>query len=298
MPQSLAQNLTLDDVTGHRYRQLRRKAVPAISAHAMGAAITDELKDRCASSYRRDVVSFVLGDSHHPGGTDLTRRLARALELRPGMRVADIASGHGTTAFLLACEFGVDVEGVDLAGELVAGANARATELELDDCVTFRVAGSERLPFEDGSVDALVCECAFSTFSDKSTAAAEMRRVLRPGGRVGITDVALDPERLGAELDSLAGWIACLAGARPVSAYRSLLAGAGLELTFVEAHDESLARMIEDFDSRLVASRLARLPALEGLDYELARDRTAMAACAVRDGSAGYALMVAESPSG
>lgn len=263
----------------------------------MGAAITDESNDCRAASYRRDVVSFVLGDSHHPGGTDLTRRLARALELRPGMRVADIASGHGTTAFLLACEFGVDVEGVDRAGELVAGANAKATELELDDCVTFRVGGSERLPYEDGSVDALVCECAFSTFSDKVTAAAEMARVLRPGGRVGITDVALDPERLG-ELESLAGWIACLADARPVSAYRSLLAGAGLELTFVEAHDESLARMIEDFDSRLVASRLARLPALEGLDYELARDRTAMAACAVRDGSAGYALMVAESPSG
>ena len=48
----------------------------------------------------------------------------------------------------------------------------------------------------------------------------------------------------------------------------------------------------------VMKTTVARLPALEGLDYELARDRTAMAACAVRDGSAGYALMVAESPSG
>ena len=100
----------------------------------------------------------MLGDSCLPGGTDLTPRLARALELRPGMRVADLACGRGTTAFLLACEFGVDVDGVDLGAELMAGANAKAAELELDDCVIFWVADTERLPFEDGSVDALIAE--------------------------------------------------------------------------------------------------------------------------------------------
>jgi hypothetical protein len=254
----------------------------------------DELKLCCASSYQRDVVSLILGDSYHPGGTELTRRLARSLELRPGMRVVDIASGPGTTALLLASEFGVDVEGVDLGDEMVAGANAKAAELDLDDGATFRVGDAERLPFEDGSVDALICECAFCTFPDKTTAAAEMARVLRPGGRVGITDVALDPERLDAELQSLAGWVACLADARPVSAYRSLLADAGLEVTVVEAHDEALARMIEQIDARLVAFRLAKVPALEGVDFELARERTALAARAVGEGIAGYTLLVAE----
>jgi arsenite methyltransferase len=263
-----------------------------------GRLITNELKLCRASSYERDVVSLFLGDSYHPGGTDLTRRLARALELRPGMQVADIASGPGTTAFLLACEFGVDVDGIDLADELVAGANAEAADLDLDDYVTFRMGDAARLPFEDASVDILFCECAFSTFPDKPTVAAEMARVLRPGGRVGITDVALDPDRLDGELTSLAGWVTCLADARPVSAYRSLLAAAGLRLTFVEAHDEALACMIEQIDARLDPVRLGRVPALEGVDVELAREHTATAARAVRDGVAGYALMVAEKPDG
>ena len=55
------------------------------------------------------------------------------------------------------------------------------------------------------SFDAVVCECAFCTFPDKPTAAAEFARVLRPGGRVGITDVTLDPARLDDELRTLAG---------------------------------------------------------------------------------------------
>jgi arsenite methyltransferase len=265
-------------------------------SNAMGATITDDLKLRRAD--QRDVASLVLGDSYLPGGTDLTRRLARALELRPGMRVADLTCGSATTAFLLACEFGVDVDGVDLGARFVARANAEAAELELDEYVTFWVGDTERLPFEDGSVDALISECAFCTFPDKSTAAAEMARVLRPGGRVGIADVALDPQRPDPALESLAGWVACLADARPVAAYGSLLAAAGLELTFVEAHDEALAGMIERVDVGLVASRVDEVPALEGVDVEQARERTAMAARAVRDGTAGYALMVAESPSG
>ncbi|HEX4540461.1 MAG TPA: methyltransferase domain-containing protein [Acidimicrobiales bacterium] len=293
MPQSLAQNVTLDDVTGHRYRHIGGKRTGDLS-NAKGAAIIDELKLCRALSDERDVVSLVLGDSYHPGGTDLTRRLARALELRPGMRVAVLASGPGATAFLLACEFGVDVDGVDPADQLVAGANAEAAELELDDCVTFWTGDAERLPFDDASVDVLISECAFCTFADKSTAAAEMARVLRPGGRVGISEVALDPDPLDEELGSLAGWAACLADARPVSAYRSLLGAAGLELTFVEAHDEALACMIEQIDAGLAAVGVAEGPALAGLDFELARERTATAARAVRDGVASYALMVAE----
>jgi ubiquinone/menaquinone biosynthesis C-methylase UbiE len=135
----------------------------------------------------------------------LTRRLANALGLRPGERVADVASGPGRTAFLLTAEFGVNVDGIDLGEATVAAANAKAVDAGVDDQVAFQVGDAERLPLPDESVDAVVCECALCTFPDKAAAADEMARVLKPGGRVGITDVTLDPDRLDPELASLAG---------------------------------------------------------------------------------------------
>lgn len=241
------------------------------------------VKACCSAAYRHDAVALLLGESYHPGGLALTRRLADRLKLHHGQRVADIASGPGTTARLLAGEYGVMVDGVDLNPSTVDTPGVRA-----------HVGDAERVPLPDGQFDAVVCECAFCTFPDKKTAAAEMARVLKPGGRVGITDVALEPTRLDAELRSLAGWVSCLADARPVGQYVEMLAGAGLTVTHTESHDDALARMVEQIDARLVAFRMAKVPALADVDFDLARERTAQAARAVRDGIAGYSLLVAE----
>jgi arsenite methyltransferase len=256
----------------------------------------EEAKACCARSYQSDVVALILGESYHPGGLELTRRLARSLDLRAGQAVLDVASGPGATAFLLAAEFGVAVQGVDLGEQSVAKANAKAAEQGVDDRVRFTVGDAERLPLADGSVDAVVCECAFCTFPDKATAAAELARVLRPGGRLGITDVALDPTRLDDELKSMAGWVACLADARPLEEYVALLEAEGLRVTLTEHHDEALARMIDQIDARLVAFRMAKVEALEGIDFDGARAKVASAARAVEAGIAGYKLLVAEKP--
>jgi arsenite methyltransferase len=266
----------------------------SVHEHVQSEAGAEDVKLCCATAYQHDAVALILGESYHPGGLDLTRRLARTIELRPGERVLDIASGLGTTAFLLASEFGVEVDGVDLGDLTVAKANATAASEGIDDRVRFHLGDAERIPLPDASVDAVVCECAFCTFPDKKTAAAEMARVLEPGGRVGITDVALDPARLDAELQTLAGWVACLADARPVAQYEELLRGAGLTVTHTEPHDDALARMVEQIDARLVAFRMAKVPALESIDFDVARERAALAAKAVRDGIAGYALLVAQ----
>ena len=268
----------------------------APSGLAAGGRSAEDLKACCAAAYDTDAVALILGDSYHPGGLALTRRLASALGLRSGERVADIASGPGATAFLLAAEFGVNVEGIDLSETAVAAANAKAGEAVLADRVMFRVGDAERLPLADSSVDAVICECALCTFPDKAGAAAEMARVLKPGGRVGITDVTLDPDRLDPELASLAGWVACIADARPADDYCRHLEQAGLHVTLTEAHDHALAKMIETIDARLVAYRMLNAPALAGVDIDAVRHKVAVAARAVSDGVAGYSLLVANKP--
>ena len=157
-----------------------------MSVHEHVAADAEDVKLCCATAYQHDAVALILGESYHPGGLDLTRRVARTIELRPGDRVLDLASGPGTTAFLLASEFGVEVDGVDLGDLTVAKANATAASEGLGEQVRFHLGDAERIPLPDASVDAVVCECAFCTFPDKKTAAAEMARVPKPGGRVGI----------------------------------------------------------------------------------------------------------------
>lgn len=259
-------------------------------------ADTPELtKSCCAAAYSGDVVSLVLGESYHPGGLTLTRSLLGHLGLAPGGRVLDVASGPGATALLIAAEHPVEVDGVDLSESNVARGAEAALRGGLAARLRFHLGDAERLPFEDATFDAVVCECAFCTFPDKATAAAELARVLRPGGRLGITDVTIAPPGLTGELAGLAGWVACLADARPLEEYSSILATAGLRTVHTERHDPALARMVEQIDARLQALGMMRpsMPALAGVDFERAAELTGQAAAAVREGIAGYAMLVA-----
>jgi SAM-dependent methyltransferase len=159
--------------------------------------------------------------------------------------------------------------------------------------VRFHLADAERLPFDDETFDVVICECAFCTFPDKPTAAAEIARVLRPGGRVGITDITLDPTRLDPQLAGLAGWIACIADARPADEYTTILRNAGLHTTLTESHDDALTGMIDMIEARIRALRIARSPALEGLDLPTVQEMTAVARDMVRQQIAGYTLLIA-----
>ena len=266
------------------------------SGRAAPGGSAAELKACCAAAYQTDAVSLLLGDSYHPGGLALTRRLAVALGLRPGLRVADVASGPGSSAFLLAVEFGVDVAGIDLGEATVAAANDKAVDTGVSGLVAFHVGDAERLPLADECVDAVICECALCIFPNKPAAAAEMARILRPGGRVGITDVTLDPDRLQPELASISGWVACLADARPISEYCAYLQQAGLEVDLTECHDEALAQMIDTIGARLAAFAMLHAPALADLDIGSLRIKVAAAARAVVDGAVGYSLLIATKP--
>ena len=251
------------------------------------------VKQCCAAAYGSDWASMLLGDSFHPGGTRLTDRLAELLDLRPGMTVLDVAAGRGTSALHLASTRHCDVVGIDLSVTNVAAATAAAAERGLDDRVRFLVGDAERLPVDTARVDAVLCECAFCTFPDKSMAAAEFRRVLKPGGVLGFSDL-VRRGALPADLQDLLAWVACVADALPVEGYVEHLTTAGIEVDHVEGHDGALADMAEQVRSRLLMGRVlsaARRVDLPGVDWERASGVARTALTAIRDGVLGYVIL-------
>jgi ubiquinone/menaquinone biosynthesis C-methylase UbiE len=109
--------------------------------------------------------------------------------LTPASRVLDVASGRGDGALVLAARFGCEIVGLDFGPRNVQAATKEAREQGLAKQVAFYCGDAERLPFADGTFDAVVCECALCTFPDKPAAVAEFARVLQPGGCVGISDL-------------------------------------------------------------------------------------------------------------
>jgi ubiquinone/menaquinone biosynthesis C-methylase UbiE len=267
-----------------------------MTAHPAGDPAT--LKACCATSYSSDAVSLLLGPSYHPGGLRLTRRLLDTLEVEPGDRVVDVASGIGTTGLLAAGEYGAHVDGVDLSTANVRLANSAAHSSGVSPRARFHHGDAEALPLPDASYDAVVCECALCTFPDKATAAAEFARVLRPGGRVGLTDVSADVERLPSELTGIGGWVACVADARPIDDYRAILAGAGLLVTTVQHHTAALEQMVRQVAARLELLRMTNQGWLEELGIDTTRAGPVLDAAqgAIRDGVLDYVLLVADKP--
>lgn len=255
----------------------------------------EALKSCCSGAYESEFARLLLGDSFHPGGLHLTRRLGDLLGLRPGLRVLDIASGRGESAIFLAKEFGCEVVGIDFSPRNTEQASARAAKAGVEHLVRFAEGDAERIAFPDAVFDHVISECAFCTFPNKIVAAREMGRVLRPEGRIGIGDLTRQGA-LPANLNGLISWIACVADALPVADYSAALAAASFHTTMVETHNGCLLQMAQDVEGRLLGLELlAGLKKLDlpGVDLSQAKQFARSAKQAIKDGILGYALIVA-----
>lgn len=255
----------------------------------IGSAGATTFKACCAETYGSDLAAAVLGPSFHPGGLRLTDRLAELADVRAGDRVLDVASGPGTTALRLWDRFGARVEGIDLSSRLIERSNA-AVAASAPDRPVFRLGDAEALP--DASFDHVFCECALSTFPDKRAAVEGFARSLRAGGRVCVSDVVVEHDRLPAALADAVGAIACIADALPLQGYLDLLHEAGWEPVAVERHDEAITEMAERIDARirLLTTFAGEPPAV---DTERVGAMVGQVIDAVRAGVLGYVVLVA-----
>lgn len=200
----------------------------------------------CADLYSSELARLILGDSLHPGGLRATNRLGRAMGLQPGWRVLDLACGLGTSATALSRVFRCYVTGLELGQDAALASRQRALDNPVPANVAFVRGDAEAPPFRFGAFDAVVIECATSLLMDKPAAVAGARRLLRPGGVIGLSDVTVEPGSLPPELDSTVGMMLCLTNALPAAGYPALLEAAGFAmLECSDLSDEVLSLLNE-----------------------------------------------------
>ncbi len=149
--------------------------------------------------------------------------------LQPGEVVVDLGCGGGLDVFLAAKKVGPTGRaiGIDMTPEMVELAQRNATRSGLANC-EFHEASIDKLPLADSSVDCVISNCVINLAPDKHAVFRELVRVLKPGGRVAISDIAIK-ETLPDEIRrDVFAYIGCIAGAIPLDEFRSGLVAAGL----------------------------------------------------------------------
>jgi arsenite methyltransferase len=165
--------------------------------------------------------------------------------LRPGEVVVDLGCGGGLDVFLAAQKVGPTGKaiGIDMTQKMIDLARrnaARGADGKPIRNVEFHLAGIDDLPLPDSSADCIISNCVINLASDKSKVFREMFRVLKPGGRVAVSDIALKkplPPELSA---SLTAYVGCVAGAIPIDEYRSGLIAAGFTHVVVSDNGSDL----------------------------------------------------------
>ncbi len=153
--------------------------------------------------------------------------------IQPGEVVLDLGSGGGIDVFLAARLVGVSgmVYGLDMTDEMIALATRNAEKMGITN-VRFIKGEIEAIPLPDARVDVIISNCVLNLVPDKARAFREIWRVLKPGGRLAVSDIVVDggfddlsiPEE---QIRAALSWTGCVAGALSIDAYRQMLKEAG-----------------------------------------------------------------------
>ncbi len=190
-------------------------------------------------------------------------------ELAPGETVLDLGSGGGIDVLLSARRVGPEgfAYGLDMTTEMLELARKHAAEAGIDN-VEFLQGYIEDIPLDRSTVDVVISNCVINLSPDKQAVFTEMFRVLRPGGRIGITDVVAEDHLSAEERRERGSWVGCIAGALSFTEYREGLEAAGFTAVSVDPTHE----VAEGMHSAIIN---ATKPAASCVDCELDHDHVA-----------------------
>ena len=211
----------------------------------------------CGGSPTSDTLALALGYSAEqlsslPEGSNLGLSCGHPsalAALEPGEFVVDLGSGAGFDAFIAASRVGPEgqVHGVDMTPEMIAKARGNAEVFRQRtglDNVQFHHAQIEALPLEEASVDVVISNCVLNLSPDQPQVWREIARILKPGGRVSISDIVLLqplPDSLKERVEALVG---CIAGASLLSDVEHMVLAAGLEGLEIQVQNGAISAML------------------------------------------------------
>jgi len=166
--------------------------------------------------------------------------------MRPGETVLDLGSGAGFDCFLAARQVGASgrVIGVDMTDAMLEKARANADKSGVGN-VEFRKGEIESLPVDDNSIDVAISNCVLNLVPDKDRAFREIYRVLKPGGRLAVADMAWEIEPDASVRKDMEALVGCIGGALVLGDYVSRLKQAGFASVAVEKYSEAARKMVE-----------------------------------------------------
>jgi arsenite methyltransferase len=161
--------------------------------------------------------------------------------IKEGETVVDLGAGGGLDVFLASKSVGPNgmAIGIDMTGDMVSLARKNAEKGGYDN-VKFYLAEIEAMPLQDNSVDCVISNCVLNLCADKDVALAEVFRVLKPGGRFAISDIALRKVLPEAIKKEVAAWTGCIAGALSINENREALLKAGFSQIDIQDSNSDL----------------------------------------------------------
>jgi len=211
----------IHDVVREHYAERARNADPCCAPDSASSCCDSKnvlYPEELLTTLPDNVASFSLGC-----GDPIT-----LAALQPGQTVLDLGSGGGLDCFLAAKKVGETgfVIGVDMTPEMLEKARASAKRMGVTN-VEFRQGFLEDLPVDDNSVDVTISNCVINLSPDKDKVFNEVFRVLRPGGKLAVSDIVTDGPLPVAIKQSLSMWAGCVAGAVDSKDYIAMMESAG-----------------------------------------------------------------------